>query len=194
VIGFQITGPLDLRGLAVPVPLHFADCAFTDPLLLDGAHLPSLSIMSSSLPGILANGLTVDRDLDLSASCVDGTHATTASTSKRAAIWLCESSIGGRLLCVDTVMHASGQRAIQADRMHVAGTVRLLHDVEVVGSALLDGHVIHRCTLSATAHQDDVRPVRTRTPGPVPVPSQSPSRGRVYPTKRRRRSRAARSA
>src|SRR5450755_4509136 len=103
--GFEITGPLDLRGLTMAFPLRFEDCAFTDALLLDGAHLASLAIVSSTLPGMLSNGLTVDRDLDLSGSHVEGAHATSASTSKRAAIWLCESSIGGRLLCVDTVIH-----------------------------------------------------------------------------------------
>jgi hypothetical protein len=35
---------------------------------------------------------------------VTGTLRTSASTSKQSAIWLCESEIGGRLLCVNTVI------------------------------------------------------------------------------------------
>lgn len=91
------------------------------------------------MPGLLGNGLFVDRDLDLSGSRIEGTYKTSASTSKSAAVWLCESRIGGRMLCVDTKITAPGQRAIQADRMHVAGTVRLLHDFEARGEIRLLG-------------------------------------------------------
>lgn len=63
----------------------------------------------------------------MSGSGVTGALNTSASTSKRAAIWLYESDIGGRILCVDTVIDGDGERSIQADRMHVSGTIRLLH-------------------------------------------------------------------
>src|SRR5262249_51957307 len=93
---------------------------------------------------MLANGLRVRRDLDLSRSVVTGAHVASASTSKRSAIWLCESDVGGRLLCVDTTILADGERSLQADRMHVGGTVRLLHrftsrgEVRLIG-AQIDG-------------------------------------------------------
>jgi hypothetical protein len=64
---------------------------------------------------------------------------TSASTCKRAAIWLCEAEVGGRLLCIDTVIHAHGERALQADRIHVGGTVRLLHHFTAVGELRLLG-------------------------------------------------------
>jgi hypothetical protein len=54
------------------------------------------------LPGLLGNGLRLRRDLDLSHSRVAGAHWTSAGTSKRSAIWLCEAEIGGRLLCAGT--------------------------------------------------------------------------------------------
>src|SRR5262249_22616307 len=68
-----------------------------------------------------------------------GALRTSASTSKRSAIWLCESEIGGRLLCVDTVIDGRGERSIQADRMHVTGNVRLLHQFTARGEVRLIG-------------------------------------------------------
>ena len=85
-------------------------------------------MLRCELPGLLGNGVDVRRDLNLSGSTVTGALTTTASQSRSAAIWLCESQVGGRLLCVDTVIEPGDGRAIQADRMKVGGTVRLIHD------------------------------------------------------------------
>jgi hypothetical protein len=135
-----IAGPLDLAGLDVPFPLRFDGCDFDSAPVFEGAQLYELALTACDrLPGLLANGVKVRRDLDLSRSRIAGGYSTSASTSKRSAIWLCESDIGGRLLCVDTVIHADGERSIQADRMHVGGTVRLLHQFAAVGEIRLIG-------------------------------------------------------
>jgi hypothetical protein len=42
------------------------------------------------------------------------------------AIWLCESHIDGRFLCVGTTINATGMRAVHADRMIVGGAVRMV--------------------------------------------------------------------
>jgi hypothetical protein len=63
------------------------------------------------LPALLGNGLDVRRDLNLSGSTVTGAVPTTASQSRTAAIWLCESQVGGRRLCVDTVIEPEDGRA-----------------------------------------------------------------------------------
>lgn len=47
--------------------------------------------------------------------------------------------IGGRLLCVDTVIDGGGERSIQADRMHVRGNIRLLHKFAARGELRLIG-------------------------------------------------------
>lgn len=105
-----VTGALDLAGLVVPFPLVFDRCEFRSALAADGADLFALALTGCPhLPGLLANGLRVRRDLNLSRSAVTGGHRTTASTSRRAAIWLCESEIGGRILCADTVIQADGE-------------------------------------------------------------------------------------
>jgi len=107
-----IAGTLDLAEIEIRFPLRFEDCAFEQPLLVEGASLSELALTGCpELPGVLGNGLRVSRDLDLSRSCVTGGHKTSASTSKRSAIWLCESEIAGRLLCVDTTIACEGERA-----------------------------------------------------------------------------------
>ena len=107
---------------------------------MEGAELFELALTSSPcLPGLLGNGLRLRRDLDLSGSQVAGSHWTTASTSKRSAIWLCESEIGGRLLCVGTTIDGRGGRSIQADRARVGGAVRLIHQFDSKGEIRLMG-------------------------------------------------------
>jgi hypothetical protein len=135
-----VTGCLDLAGLAVPFPLRFDGCEFDSAPVVEGAELFELSLTGCPrLPGLLGNGLRLRRDLDLSRSHVAGAHWTSASTSKRAAIWLCESEIGGRLLCVDTTIDGQGDRSIQADRLHVGGAVRLIHQFRSRGEIRLIG-------------------------------------------------------
>jgi hypothetical protein len=70
---------------------------------------------------------------------VAGAHWTSGSTSKRSAIWLCESEIGGRLLFVDAAIDGLGDRCIQADRIRVGGAVRLIHQFTALGEIRLLG-------------------------------------------------------
>ena len=135
-----VLGSLDLAGLQVPFPLRFEGCEFDSPLLVEGAELFELSLTGCPrLPGLLGNGLRLRRDLDLSRSRIVGALWTSASTSKRAAVWLCESEIGGRLICLDATIDAEGDRAIQADRIVVGGAVRLIHEFSARGEIRMIG-------------------------------------------------------
>ncbi|MFI6596418.1 hypothetical protein ACIBHX_09220 [Nonomuraea sp. NPDC050536] len=136
--GARISGVLDLSGMEVAFPLQFTRCVFDHEVVMDGADLHRLVLTGCTVPGVMANGLRVRRDLDLSGSRITGDLWTSASTSCPAAVWLCESEIGGRLLCVDTILESSG-RAMQADRMRVGGTIRLLHGFEAHGGVRLLG-------------------------------------------------------
>ncbi len=135
-----IAGPLDLSGLDVRFPLLFDDCEFDSPITIEGAQLFEIKVIGCArLPGLLANGVQIRRDLDLSRSLISGALSTTASTSKRSAVWLCEAEIGGRLLCVDTVIDGGADRSIQADRLRTGGNVRLLHKFTARGEVRLIG-------------------------------------------------------
>ncbi len=135
-----VTGELDLTGLEVPFPLRFDGCEFDAAPVVEGAQLFELSLTGSPrLPGLLGNGLRLRRDLDLSRSHIAGAHWTSASTTKRSAVWLCEAEIGGRLLCLDTVIDGQGDRSLQADRIRVGGAVRLLQEFHSDGEIRLIG-------------------------------------------------------
>jgi hypothetical protein len=135
-----VQGPVDLAGLTVPFPLRFDDCDFDAPLHVEGTKLRELTLTGCPrLPGLLGNGLRLRGDLDLSGSTISGAHRTSASLGKRAAIWLCEARIGGRVLCLDTTIRAEGERALQADRMRVSGPIRLLHEFVSQGEFRLTG-------------------------------------------------------
>ncbi len=130
----HVTGALDLAGLTVPFPLRFDGCEFDVAPVLEGARLYELSLTGCPrLPGLLGNGLSVGRDLDLSRSQISEALWTSASTSRSAAVWLCEAEIGGRLLCVGTELDGQGYRAMQADRIHVGGAVRLIQGFRSAG-------------------------------------------------------------
>lgn len=138
--GAAIVGILDLAGLEVPFPVRFDECEFDSPLVVEGAQLHELALTQcSQLPGLLGNGVQIRRDLDLSHTHVTGGLRTSASTSKRSAIWLCESRVGGRLLCVDTVIDGGAERSIQADRMHVSSNIRLLNQFTARGEVRMIG-------------------------------------------------------
>ena len=137
-----VTGCLDLSGLAVPFPLLFRACEFDVAPVLEGSRLFALGLVNSlQLPGLLANGLQVQRDLDLSGCSISGAHRISASSSKPSAVWLCEAEIGGRLLCAETVIDGQGSRAIHADRVHVGGAVRFIQGFRSEGEIRL--HAAH---------------------------------------------------
>lgn len=138
--GLHVAGRLDLTAVAVPFALRFEGCSFEDAPILHGAEVKELAFLDClELPGILANGIVVQGDLDLSGSRIVGCHPTNASTSRSAAVWLCESTVGGRLRCIDTVIDPQGERAIQADRMRVGGAMRLLNNFYAKGELRLVG-------------------------------------------------------
>jgi hypothetical protein len=121
----MIAGSLDLAGLNAPFPLRFEQCEFESPIVAEGAELADLAVIGCKrFPGLLANGLRVRRDIDLSGSHVTGSHATNASRSMTSAVWLCEADVGGSLLFAGTVIEPDVGRALHADRVRVGGSVR----------------------------------------------------------------------
>jgi hypothetical protein len=145
----RITGQLDLSGCGVGFPIQFNDCEFVEPLLIEGSDLDLLAVvgtavngqdrMRSSVPGILGNGLRVRRDLVLSRTLITGTHETTSSVGRTAAVWLTESEVGGRIIAVGAVIDTPSDRAIQADRCRVTGDIRLIQGFRATAEIRLIG-------------------------------------------------------
>lgn len=136
----RITGELDLAGMVVPFPLWFVSCEFGEAPVIEGSELHELAFRDCPrLPGLLGNGVRIRRDLDLSHSRVSGEHETRASTSGTSAVWLCESVIGGRFLCLGTVIDTSGRRAIHADQMITGGAARLANGFTASGAIRMLG-------------------------------------------------------
>jgi hypothetical protein len=54
-------------------------------------------------------------------------------------VWLCESEIGGRLLCSGTVIDAGDERAVLADHLRTGGAVRFVHQFSARGGVRLLG-------------------------------------------------------
>ena len=147
----QVRGPLNLRAAAVPVPLSFTTCDFTDPINVEGADLHELVVTdgrregtpagapesASRLPGLLGNGVRIAHDLVLSGTTIAADLATRASFSHTSAVWLTEAVIGGRLLAAGTQVVGAGGRAMQCDRTTVAGDVRLVHGFRATGEVRL---------------------------------------------------------
>jgi hypothetical protein len=146
-----IVGPLNLRAATVPVPLQFTACRFTDPVNVEGARLHALVITdgrpsgaarggpagSCELPGLLANGVRIERDLVLSGAVITGELPAEPSFSMTAAIWLCEAELGGRLIGAGTQVLPCSGRAMQCDRTTVAGDVRFGHGFRATGEVRL---------------------------------------------------------
>jgi len=65
VTGASIEGELDLRFARSDCPLRLEDCTFDSPVTLSEAHLRSVSLRKSTIPGIDARHVTVCGDLVL---------------------------------------------------------------------------------------------------------------------------------
>ncbi|MBK6873847.1 MAG: hypothetical protein IPG94_21425 [Kineosporiaceae bacterium] len=153
--GVRVRGGLDLAHADVPFPISFEGCVFDEPVQLHGAHLPALTFEDCELPALVANGLQVDHDLVMSGSVITEPVSTAASESAKAAVWLCEADVGGRVLMVGTRIEAPGQRSIQADRMVVGGTMRLIHGFTARGEVRLIGAQVHGSLDLTGAHLID---------------------------------------
>ncbi|MEU4623639.1 hypothetical protein AB0G04_27180 [Actinoplanes sp. NPDC023801] len=140
----RVTGSLDLRTCTVPVPLRFESCTFTGPVNVQGAKLQELVIIADPrasrpavLPGLLASGTRITRDLILSGMVVDGDLPTETATGGPASVWLTEADIGGSLIAYGTRILPSTGRAVQGDRIRVAGNIRLVNGFRATGEIRL---------------------------------------------------------
>ncbi|WP_430785547.1 hypothetical protein [Actinoplanes sp. G11-F43] len=142
--GARVTGRLDLRACEVPVPLRFRSCDFAEPVNVQGAILRELVITAEAdpiggnvLPGLLAAGSRITRDLNLSGMVITGDLPARAENRTSASVWLTEADIGGSLVAQGTRILPAGGRALNGDRMRLGGNVRLLDGFLATGEVRL---------------------------------------------------------
>jgi hypothetical protein len=150
--GATITGRLDLRACEVAVPLRFRDCRFTDIVNVRGAHLHELVFTGAdaslpagapagrrppALPGLIAAGSRITRDLVLSGMVITGDIAARAQNRTTASVWLTEADIGGSVVMRGTELRPATGRALHADRVRVGGNIRLLDGFRATGEVRL---------------------------------------------------------
>jgi len=148
----MVVGPLNLSAFRLGEPLHFEGCTFNEAADFGGADLQDLVFTNCKLPGLMANGVRIRRDLVLSGSLVTGAHQTVASIGSCAAIWLAEAEVGGRLLASGTQIltktdrpktdEAGTDRAIFADRARFGGAVRLVGGFRADAELRLMGAIV----------------------------------------------------
>lgn len=106
-----VVGRLDLRAVDFPYLLRFQRCRFEEPPDLRQAKFGGCQFRHCALPGILARNLRSDSDLVVAESRVEGKFD------------LADANISGSLDLDDTTLHNPGDRALQADRLVLAGAL-----------------------------------------------------------------------
>jgi hypothetical protein len=130
--GARIIGRLDLSACTIPLPLRLESCNFIEPVDVRGATLHELAItgdpMASRpavLPGLLAGGVQITRDLTLSGMVISGDYLALPENRSSATVWLTEADIGGSLIARGTQIRTATGRAMNADRIRVGGDIRM---------------------------------------------------------------------
>jgi hypothetical protein len=122
-----LTGTLNLRALEFPYLLEFVRCRFENAPDLRQAKLAGLELRDCWLPGLQAKNMRCDNDLVLSSTTVDGS-----------AVNLVDAEIEGSLLLQSSRLDFPGGRALNADRLVLAGAL-LANNVRVRGEIRMPG-------------------------------------------------------
>ena len=118
------TTGLDLEGCEITVDLGLVNCRFEHPPILRAAHLRTLLLNGSALPGLNADRLTTTGDISIRSAKTEGE------------VRLPSASVGGNLVCDHTTFRSEGGRALIADGLMIAGSV-FLRAVTAVGETRL---------------------------------------------------------
>jgi hypothetical protein len=122
LVGARLTGSLDLQHVTAPTGLGLLGCQLDEPVRLQAAHLPWLSLLNVGLPALWADGLRIDGDLMLRrGSTVTGL------------VRLSGAHIGGQLLLDDAVLTNARGPALHADGIVVGDDV-VLDRAEISGN------------------------------------------------------------
>jgi hypothetical protein len=157
VVGKYITGVLNLRGAVLDMLLHFERCLFEHRPDVRESQLLGLSFSDCVLPGLRGRNLRCRNDLRLHRCVVRMTpaeHAAEPGTSLTmnpktaepgvpdAAVVLTDAVVEGSVVLTGSTVRHSHGKAIQADRLRVAGAVtayRMVTSGEVRLSGMTSG-------------------------------------------------------
>ncbi|MFI9554161.1 hypothetical protein [Nonomuraea endophytica] len=101
--GIRICGVLDLAGASISIPVQFEECVFDAVPVLDHAKFPSVRLVGCALPGLSAEGVVTEGDLELPSCRLSGE------------LNLAAAKIGGLLNLKQASITASDEIAIDAD-------------------------------------------------------------------------------
>lgn len=154
--GLELDGPIDFGGATIGFPLVFAGCSFGDPFNIERARLHELRLLDCRIPGILAGGVRIDHDLEISGSTITGSLTTRATTSATAAMWINDATIDGQFIARATVIDSDSTRGIQADHTSFGGNVRFVRgftsnrEIRLIGTRIRGSVDFTGATISST--------------------------------------------
>lgn len=136
IIGVKITGNIDLSFAHLPFPISLKQCWIVEKMSLKAATLEALSLRGSRTNSILADGITVNKGLQLS----NGFHA-------EGTVRLAFATIYNELTCRNGTFESRDNIAIIADGIKVHGGVFFDIGFEAFGKvsligANIDGNIV----------------------------------------------------
>jgi hypothetical protein len=129
IIGAKIDGKVDLTWSKVSFPLRTRKCAFTGSIYLGNSHLDCLELTETSLKGIEAAGVIIDRGICLCTGFV-----------AEQKVNLYRAKVGGDLVCSGGSFNNTGtpdKRALDATGANIEGFVFLSGGFKACGEVRL---------------------------------------------------------
>lgn len=140
LVGARITGTLDLDWLVAAIGLELSKCAMDEPMTMQGARLPWMTLDGTHLPALFADGVQTVGTLNLRGLRVE-------TDSKTGAVRLIGAHIGGSLNCDGAVLTNKSGPALHADSMQADDEVVLSFgfrgeaDTEIGAVRLFGAHI-----------------------------------------------------
>jgi hypothetical protein len=143
VAGVRVVGVLDLADARVTCQVSFEHCSFTGTPDLHGAELRGISFDHSHLPGLRMDDATLNGNMSLIASTVDG--GISASAVK----------VRGSLILSGARVGCSAAPALEAARLSVDGDVRMDDGFTATGQIMLvDAHIAGLLSMAGAVLQN----------------------------------------
>jgi hypothetical protein len=127
VQGARIIGEIDLRYVTATQGLGLNQCVFDNPARLSSAHLPRLALTKTYLPGVEADGMLVDGNVNLNDAVVSGEDTI-------GVVALQDAHINGGLFMRGAQLTNGTGPALDASRLKVDGSVDLTNGFTAVGT------------------------------------------------------------